>query len=45
MIVAGLFLAPIASLLAAYVLMTIIQFLLRSAKPSVNWFFKNAVRS
>jgi PiT family inorganic phosphate transporter len=40
MIIAGLFLAPIASLLAAYVLMTIIQFLLRSAKPSVNWFFK-----
>ncbi len=39
-IAAGLFLAPIASLLAAYLLMVATRFLLRSAKPSANWFFK-----
>ncbi len=39
-IVVGLFPAPVAGLMAAYLLMACIRFLLRSAKPYVNWFFK-----
>ncbi len=39
-IAAGLFVAPIASLLLSYLLMVATRFLLRSAKPSANWFFK-----
>lgn len=40
MIAAGLFLAPIVSLVTAFLLMESIQFLLRSATPHVNWFFR-----
>ncbi len=37
---AGLFLAPIVSLTAAYLVMSATKVLLRSATPRVNWFFK-----
>jgi inorganic phosphate transporter, PiT family len=37
---AGLFLAPIVSLALAYMVMNSTKFLLRSATPRVNWFFK-----
>jgi len=36
----GLFLAPPLSLVAAYLVMQVTQFVLRGATPRVNWFFK-----
>jgi len=39
-IASGLFLAPVISLTLAYVIMNLTKFLLRSATPRANWFFK-----
>jgi PiT family inorganic phosphate transporter len=41
-VASGLFLAPVVSLAAAYVVMEVTRFLLRSATPRVNWFFGRA---
>jgi PiT family inorganic phosphate transporter len=37
---AGLFLAPVVSLVGAFVVMRVMTVLFRNASPSVNWFFK-----
>jgi PiT family inorganic phosphate transporter len=39
-VVAGLFAAPVVSILASFWVMHAIKFALRSATPRVNWFFK-----